>query len=249
MSFRRSGRSTRVLHDPGSPFGHDARANSRPHGEGRDGRALARRAPGHRLVPRRSRGAPASPGGNARARIPRLRGVRRDLSEGIRSANAVGQLSDREAIPAPLDYVQARMRDTHDLWHAVTGYRGDVLGELALLGFTFAQTWNIGIATIVAAGMLKTLSHPWGKLETMTPAAARATILDGFRRGRRAAWLPAQAWEALALPLEAARARLLIGAPRQYTPVRTAGSRPSPQPSDQAFFSALSRTTSTLRSA
>ena len=27
-------------------------------------------------------------------------------------------------IPAPLDWVHARMRDTHDLWHAATGYWG-----------------------------------------------------------------------------------------------------------------------------
>ena len=47
-------------------------------------------------------------------------------------------------------------------------------------------------------------------------------IPDGFRRGRSAKWLPAQDWEALLpLPLEDVRARLGLGAPPVYTPVRT----------------------------
>ena len=48
-----------------------------------------------------------------------------------------------------LDYISDRMRDTHDLWHAVTGYKGDLIGEASLLGFSLAQTHNPGIAMIV----------------------------------------------------------------------------------------------------
>ena len=48
-------------------------------------------------------------------------------------------------------YIHERMRDTHDLWHAATGYKGDVLGELALLAFTLAQNWNTAIAMTSAA--------------------------------------------------------------------------------------------------
>lgn len=48
--------------------------------------------------------------------------------------------------------VSGRMRDTHDLWHVLTGYSGDVLGETALLGFIFAQTGNPGVALIIALG-------------------------------------------------------------------------------------------------
>lgn len=108
------------------------------------------------------------------------------------------------------------MRDTHDLWHAATGYAGDVLGELALLAFTFAQTKNPGIALILAVGVKKSLGFEDG-------AAARKTMRDGFRRGRKAAWLPAQEWESmLALPLDEVRRRLSLEEPAKYTEIRSA---------------------------
>jgi ubiquinone biosynthesis protein COQ4 len=106
--------------------------------------------------------------------------------EGIRAAGAKGMTND-VPMPPPLDWVHARMRDTHDLWHAATGYSGDVLGETALLAFTFAQTWNPAIGLIVAIGLSKTLGAPH----------ARRTILDGFRRGLKARWLPDQEWEGM----------------------------------------------------
>jgi ubiquinone biosynthesis protein COQ4 len=137
-------------------------------------------------------------------------------AEGIRSAARAGMTS-AGSLPAPLDWVHARMRDTHDLWHAATGYSGDVLGETALLAFIFAQTWNPGIAFILAIGLSKTIAFPSGG------SMARNTILDGFRRGLRAAWLPAQEWEVLlALPVGEVRRRLSLGAPPVYTEIRSA---------------------------
>src|SRR5262245_59987336 len=103
-------------------------------------------------------------------------------AEGIRDAAARGMTS---SLPPPLDFVTARMRDTHALWHAAVGYRGDVLGEAALLAFILAQTRNPAIGLIVGIGLVKTVGKP----------EARAVILDGFRRGRRAAFLPDQPWE------------------------------------------------------
>jgi ubiquinone biosynthesis protein COQ4 len=119
-------------------------------------------------------------------------------------------------MPPPLDWVSSRLRDTHDLWHAATGYSGDVLGETALLAFTFAQIWNPAIALIVAIGIAKT----WTVLSG--GAAARHTILDGFRRGLKAKWLPAQAWERLLeLPLVDVRSRLGLDEPAEYREVRS----------------------------
>ena len=47
-------------------------------------------------------------------------------------------------------------------------------------------------------------------------------IRDGYRRGRTAAWLPPQDWEPLLpLPLREVRARLKLGAPAEYVPLRT----------------------------
>lgn len=109
-------------------------------------------------------------------------------------------------------YVSARMRDAHDLWHVVTGYQGDLKGEVALLAFTFAQTFNKGVGLIVLVGLLKS-----------GDAATRRLIVDGFRRGRRAAWLPAVPWEELLeRPLDAVRTELRLGPPPTYEPVRTA---------------------------
>ena len=132
-------------------------------------------------------------------------------AEGIRAAAKQG-MTNRDPMPAPLDWVHARMRDTHDLWHAATGYSGDLLGETALLAFTFAQSWNPAIGLVLGIGFTKT---PGG-------VAARRTILDGFRRGFKAAWLPAQDWESLlALPLADVRQRLGLEAAPIYAEFRS----------------------------
>ena len=135
-------------------------------------------------------------------------------ADGLRAASAQGEQGDRPVAP-DVEYIRARMRDTHDLWHAVLGYRGDVLGETALLAFTFAQTWNAAIGTLVLVGLAK-INSP----------EARALIMSAFRRGLRAAWFPGQPWESLLpLPVDELRQRLRVGAPPQYTPVRTSDLR------------------------
>jgi ubiquinone biosynthesis protein COQ4 len=139
---------------------------------------------------------------------------------GIRKAAEDGRIA-HEDLPPELAYVHFRMRDTHDLWHAVTGYKGDVLGELTLLAFIFAQTWNPGVAVLVAAGTLRTLSHTALTTRDEGPAA-RALIRNGYLRGRRAAWLPEQHWEdMLAMPLAEVRAKLGVGEPPVYREIRS----------------------------
>ena len=147
-------------------------------------------------------------------------------AKGIRDADAMGKSGQRELSPTQI-FVSDRMRDTHDLWHAVTGYRGDVLGEVALLAFILAQTWNFGIATVLAVGLLKTLNAP----ET------RKLVIDGFRRGQRAAWLPAAEWEELlAQPIGEVRAWLNIGVPPVYTPMRVIQAKdPQTAKADKSF--------------
>ncbi len=136
-------------------------------------------------------------------------------AQGIRDAGAKGMTNVR-SMPAPYDWVHARLRDTHDLWHAAVGYSGDVLGETALLAFIFAQSWNPAIGLIVAIGLSKTRGAANGG------ASVRRTILDGFRRGRKAAWLPAQDWESmLALPVSEVRRRLNLEEPPVYVEIRS----------------------------
>ena len=43
-------------------------------------------------------------------------------------------------LPRALAYVAKRMRQTHDLWHLLTGYGTDVPNEIALQAFTYGQT-------------------------------------------------------------------------------------------------------------
>ena len=132
-------------------------------------------------------------------------------AEGIRDASIqAGTLLGK---PDDLAYLQARMRDTHDLWHAATGYQGDLVGELSLLAFYLGQNWHSGIALIVAAGLLKGFHT----------ASSNHVVFDGLRRGWRAAFLPSQDWESLLpLPLDQVRARLRLDDAPVYTPIRTA---------------------------
>lgn len=110
----------------------------------------------------------------------------------------------------------ARLRDTHDLWHVVTAYGRDLVGEASLLAFTFAQTRNPGIGFIVAAAYLLSGREKEGR-------EARRVIRDAYRRGRRSAWLPAADWEALLeRPLERVRSELAVGTPVRYIAVRSA---------------------------
>ncbi|MFW6066931.1 MAG: Coq4 family protein [Myxococcota bacterium] len=135
-------------------------------------------------------------------------------AEGI---TADGLIAASEAAPIPLDpatsdlaFMHHRLRDSHDLWHVVTGYRGDLIGEPALLGFTFAQTRHPGLA-LIAAGA-------WHRLAEFPD---RRQIPHGFARGRRAAWLPPVPWEDLLdRPLEEVRRTLRIDPPPTYTDVR-----------------------------
>ena len=41
-----------------------------------------------------------------------------------------------------------RVRDMHDLWHVITGYGRDGLGEGCLVAFSYAQTRSLGFAAI-----------------------------------------------------------------------------------------------------
>lgn len=128
-------------------------------------------------------------------------------ADGIIEASAKGRVETEDH----LTWVRGRMRDTHDLWHAVTGYRGDVLGELSLLAFILAQNFQPGIAAILSAGFMKGL---WGEDAWL--------VIDGYVRGKRAAWLPSVKWETLLpMPLEEVRAMLKVGSPREYRALRS----------------------------
>src|SRR3546814_9506353 len=73
--------------------------------------------------------------------------------EGLSAAVLVAE-SDKMGRPQFDDQVQwysNRLRDTHDLFHILTGYGRDALGEQCVLGFTYGQTGNYGNAFIAYA--------------------------------------------------------------------------------------------------
>jgi ubiquinone biosynthesis protein COQ4 len=131
-------------------------------------------------------------------------------ADGLIAASEEGQ-QGFEGADGDFDYVSDRLRDTHDLWHTVTGFHGDVFGEISLLAFSYGQTRNPGVALIVLAGLLKARDFSLAKM------AWRA-----YRNGARSQWLPIVQWESLlSLPLDEVRARLGVEPAPAYEPVRT----------------------------
>jgi ubiquinone biosynthesis protein COQ4 len=110
----------------------------------------------------------------------------------------------------PIAWFGRRIRDTHDLWHILSGYHRDGLGELCLVAFSYAQTGSLGWAVIAAGGVLQGFRLGHG-------GTVAKAVWQAYRNGRRAAWLPGEDFVALlSEPLEAARARLNIGRPTLY---------------------------------
>lgn len=104
-----------------------------------------------------------------------------------------------------------RLRDTHDLFHVLTGYGRDALGEQCVLAFSYSQNPNLGILFIAYAG--------GREIKKRLPAEAPlyAAIREGQRTGKQAGHIAHQNIRALlAEPLEAARKRLNIGEPVLY---------------------------------
>jgi len=105
----------------------------------------------------------------------------------------------------------SRLRDTHDLFHVLTGYGRDALGEASLLGFSYEQNHNPGVIFIAYAGarQIKKISG--------TKAPLYSAVREGQRLGKAAAKLAHQDVEALMREdIDAARARLGIGKPETY---------------------------------
>lgn len=138
------------------------------------------------------------------------------LSETGYTAAGLAEISNLEKEPLaehPYAWCARRQRDVHDIWHALTGYKADdPLGEAALVAFSFAQTGGLGWGFIALAAVLKNLREG-------NKGVARA-IAEGYRNGRKAAWLMGEDYEALLHePLLAARERLRIGEPVAYVAI------------------------------
>ncbi len=116
-----------------------------------------------------------------------------------------------QEIQHPHAWYGRRERDVHDIWHTLTGYTAEEhLGEACLVAFSYAQTGGLGWAAIGLGAALKSLRVTGG-------SDVLKAILEGYRHGKRAAWLSGEDYEALlAEPLDAARRRLNIAEPILY---------------------------------
>ncbi len=105
-------------------------------------------------------------------------------------------------IPHPYAWLGRRTRDVHDIWHVLTGYHRDGLGEACLVAFSYAQTGGLGWALIAVAAMLRAR-----QATDRQPRAA--AIRQGYRRGKAAKWLLGEDYvQLLNEPLDVARRRL-----------------------------------------
>jgi len=145
-----------------------------------------------------SRFGPGSVGAAYRA----FREARGFTAEGLADeARKVAPLVDAQH---PVIWYSRRIRDVHDVWHVLTGYGTDALGEACVVSFSYAQTRNLGFAFI-----------GWGaarEVQREAPSVpARRAVWQAYRNGRAARWLPGLDYEALfEQPLETVRASLNI---------------------------------------
>lgn len=113
----------------------------------------------------------------------------------------------------PHAWYARRLRDIHDLWHVITGYEADALGEACLVAFSYSQTRSKGFGLIALAAMVQFM-----RARTGYPAAK--SIWRAFKDGRNAAWLPGLDYQTvLALPLEEVRVRYRVAPPELYRQV------------------------------
>ncbi len=89
-----------------------------------------------------------------------------------------------------ISYVLLRLRQTHDIWHIVTGFSTDVAGELGLKAFELAQTRRTIALVLVSGGLLSSLFKAPDTLDTLLDRVA-----VGYRMGAKARPLLAQKWE------------------------------------------------------
>jgi ubiquinone biosynthesis protein COQ4 len=135
-------------------------------------------------------------------------------AEGLSAAGLVAE-SDRAARPRFPDLVEwyiNRSRDTHDMFHVLTGYGRDALGEASVLLFTHGQQPSQGHLLIGYAGAANIKKTVKG-----TKAPVIGAAREAHRIGKGAPPLIAQPIRLLLeRPLENVRASLRIPSPALY---------------------------------
>ncbi len=87
-------------------------------------------------------------------------------------------------------YVILRTRQTHDIWHVITGFKTSQLGEVGLKAFEVAQTRrNLAVVLVGSALLITLIKSP----EVLSDLMEQ--IVLGYQMGASAKPLLAQKWE------------------------------------------------------
>jgi ubiquinone biosynthesis protein Coq4 len=122
------------------------------------------------------------------------------------------EVLDRDALglaglTPPLDYLNARILQCHDLWHIVGGYRTTGLHEVAISAFQLGQFGHHYSAMFLAMVLAKSALHGLGSPVLMD------VIATAWAHGRESPPLLGVDWPAVwDLPVDQVRARLEIQA-------------------------------------
>ncbi len=137
--------------------------------------------------------------------------VREGLTANGLVQESLQQRAHHEQFDDDLLWYTNRLRDTHDMYHILTGYGRDALGEDALLGYTHSQHGGLGISFIAFMGNRQIAK------EAPREARVKEVLAEGRRNGKRAKRIVELDIESiLDQPLDEVRDRLNIAEPFLY---------------------------------
>jgi ubiquinone biosynthesis protein COQ4 len=114
----------------------------------------------------------------------------------------VGDLND------VVSYLMLRMRQSHDIWHVVTGFDVSVPGEVGLKAFELAQTRRPMAGVLVAGAFIRCFLQNPHEVNNLLFAIAK-----GYSKGLNAVPFLSQKWEdRWETPLEQLRIELAFNA-------------------------------------
>lgn len=142
---------------------------------------------------------PADTLGGAYARHMKSNGLRPDFYDEVPARHR-------------MHYLRLRIRQTHDIWHVLTGLGTDEFDEVALQAFYSGQFPNSTGAIIAVAAFLKSILR--GKFDELGKHIE--SFAEGFSAGKRSGSLIAVHWEEhWGEKLETLRQRYRIDLPRK----------------------------------
>jgi len=95
-------------------------------------------------------------------------------------------------VKTDVDYVMMRIRQTHDIWHIMTGFDTHPLGEIAVKAVELAQTHRPMAAAICAGGVFRYMLK-----EPEQFGDCLESIVAGYHMGLQSKALLAMKWEEL----------------------------------------------------